>query len=710
MKRLTVLFYFFSICFVNAQKLAPGKCTVQVVYSPGKSANTFIPSETVGAAFDGHGEGDIDRILSSENIRAMRDIGFGPVSYRLRTELGMEAWHWNPHGTWSEPEKQQGYWISDNHYSGDIKICNGYNLPRRGNTHDQANNDSYSMIDDGDTATYWKSNPYLDAHFTNESNTLHPQWVVVDLGKLFPVNAIRINWGNPFALSYKVDYALDIGKDYFDPMQPDLWHDFSKGTITNPEGENKIVIVSDSIIKVRFVRITMTESSETSVTKTSDVRDKLGFAIKEIEVGLFDAKEKFHDHVIHAADNEKQSVMHTSSTDPWHRAIDIDPDTEQAGIDQFFKCGLIKTEPVLMPVALLYDTPDNMIALLQYIKERKYDVQEFEMGEEPEGQLIDPQDYAALYCEWADAVKKIDTTFRMGGPGFASLAHTPEDEYSFTEQKWTKIFLSYLKDHHHLDEFNFFTFEWYPFDNVCLPTAAQLASNPKMITNALKDLQKTILPPSTPIYITEYGYSSHSGKAEVDIEGALMYADILGKSLTLGVRRAFLYGYDPTSLDEYNDCSWGNNMLFAMNDRGKIIYHTAAYYGINMLTHFWTAPKDSILEVYPANSNIVNKQGENLVTSYAIRTPQNKWSVVLVNKDPKRKCNINVNILNTSTRTSSGLNFPLHFIQYSRLQYHWKANGPRGHPTLELPPSDKMISGKDPITLPPYSLTIIQEN
>lgn len=640
----------------------------------------------------------------------MRALDFGPLAYRLRTELEVEAWHWNPKGRWSEPRKQQGYWTSDNFYDGDIEISNGYKLPRRGNTHDQANDDEYSMIDDRDTTTFWKSNPYLDAHFTHESNTAHPQWVAIDLGKSFPVNALRIRWGNPFAISYKVDYAFDIGKDYFDPMQPYLWHDFSKGNVTNTLGENKIVIVSNNAVKARFVRITMSESSETTTSGSDDIRDRLGFAIKEIEVGLLDAKEKFHDYITHAADNEKQSVIHTSSTDPWHRAIDIDKNTEQAGIDKFFKCGLVNNKAVLMPLALLYDTPGNMSALMQYIKEREYNVREFEMGEEPEGQLINPNDYAALYSEWADEVKKVDTAFRMGGPGFAALATTPEDEYSFTEQKWTRMFLAHLNEHRHLNDFNFFSFEWYPFDDVCAPTAPQLAANPGMMSDALKDLQEKILPSKTPVYITEYGYSAHSGKAQVNIEGALMYADILGKLLSLGVSKAFLYGYEPTYLDEYNNCSWGNNMLFGMNVEGKIIYHTAAYYAMKMLTHAWAAPADSSLEIFPAQCNIKNKQGQELITCYAIKTHHNKWSVLLINKDPRRGRNVDINIFNTSSNTNSRLNFPLHYIQYSGLQYHWKSNGAKGHPSLELPPLDKIIRDKDSITLPPYSVTVISEN
>ena len=297
----------------------------------------------------------------------------------------------------------------------------------------------------------------------------------------------------------------------------------------------------------------------------------------------------------------------------------------------------------------------------------------------------------------------------MGGPGFASLSSSSEDEYSFTEQKWTKIFLTYLQDHRHSADFDFFTFEWYPFDDVCAPPAPQLAANPVMMATSIRNLRENILPQDIPIYIMEYGYSSHSGRAQVDIEGALMYADIMGQSLTLGIGKAFLYGYEPTFLDQYNNCSWGNNMLFAMNEKGKIIFHTAAWYGVNMLTHWWAVPVDSALEVYSAKTVLVNEPEQKLITAYAILTPAKKWSIILINKDPKHTWNVDVSIFNTSSAARSALHYPVHMIQYSRLQYHWKANGPKGHPTLALPPIDKMIPSKNIVTLPPYSVTIVRE-
>ena len=81
----------------------------------------------------------------------------------------------------------------------------------------------------------------------------------------------------------------------------------------------------------------------------------------------------------------------------------------------------------------------------------------------------------------------------MGGPCFASLSSTEEDSTTFTEAKWTTLFLNYLKSHNSLDLFNFFSFEWYPFDDLCAPFAPQLAAAPGMLSMAMQNI-RNILP------------------------------------------------------------------------------------------------------------------------------------------------------------------------------------------------------------------------
>ena len=57
-----------------------------------------------------------------------------------------------------------------------------------------------------------------------------------------------------------------------------------------------------------------------------------------------------------------QTVVQVSSTDPWHRAVDRDPDVEQPSLDLVFASGLNAGKPLMAPVGVFYDTPENAAA------------------------------------------------------------------------------------------------------------------------------------------------------------------------------------------------------------------------------------------------------------------------------------------------------------------------------------------------------------
>ena len=287
---LALLFCSISNLAATAGSIGPENSAPEVTIDLSKGAIAeFLPNEAFGAAVDGQKQGQIAAIYSPQNVEQMLRTGFNQVSYSLRTELGVEAWHWSEQGSWSEPQQNQGYWVSSDRADQDLRISHGYRLPRRGNTGDQANNDGYSRLTDGDEVSFWKSNPYLDQRYTGESNDVHPQWVVIDLGSPQPVNAIRILWGTPYATRYEVQFWIGNrdSADWYSPPDGE-WHTFVNGSVSGADGTPRLVRLIGTSVQVRYLRILLRESSGTAPPGSTDTRDSLGFAIGEICAGFVD--------------------------------------------------------------------------------------------------------------------------------------------------------------------------------------------------------------------------------------------------------------------------------------------------------------------------------------------------------------------------------------------------------------------------------------
>ena len=50
----------------------------------------------------------------------------------------------------------------------------------------------------------------------------------------------------------------------------------------------------------------------------------------------------------------------------------------------------------MIPIAMIYNTPEDAAAEIKYLENRKYPISYVEMGEEPDGHYMVPEDYAAL--------------------------------------------------------------------------------------------------------------------------------------------------------------------------------------------------------------------------------------------------------------------------------------------------------------------------
>jgi len=669
--------------------------------------NQCAPTKTLGAGVDGHERDECARMFTDRNIAEMRSAGFGPLTYRLRTELAGEVWHWNPRGTWSNPVHQCGYWISDDSLAEPINLSYGYRLPRRGNTIDQANDDGYSRITDGNQESFWKSNPYLDSHFTGEADDAHPQWVVIDLGATTPVNCIRIHWGAPYAEQYRVEHWSGEDPMHLHADRKDEWRLFPNGALNRGSGGFESVRLCAKALPVRFVRVVMSRSSQASAQMSDDIRDRLGFAIREIELGSIDSRNRFHDYIRHAADRYRQTVIYVSSTDPWHRAEDIDYKIEQPGLDFILRSALTNGLPVLVPVGVLYDAPENALAEIKYLLRRQYHVEGVELGEEPDGQWASPEDYAALYTGVARRLAVLNPRLKLGGP---SLQNFEEQLLTWPDESgnrsWMNRFLKYVRNAG--VPFDFFSFEFYPFDNICADAAPQLLQTPKRLGEMMTSLRADGVPTAIPWLMTEYGYSVFAGRHEVDIQGALFNADTVGTFLTLGGSKPYLYGYEPNYLQDELKCSWGNLMMLQLNPNSDEMNHLSGYHAAKIITKEWMQPTSETHDIFPVSVKQAEASSSPAVSVYAVRRPDKQWALLAINKHPTRTARLNVQFNFSSTRPQVSFGGSVAVIQFSREQYLWHDDGSNGYPIRSLPPIYLTQEASSFYELPPYSLTILR--
>ena len=253
--------------------------SIVVDAAPSHAVNSFSPVTSLGGAIDRlrggptkeDNEKNTERLLTNPVLNEMLGAGWQTVTYRQNTELMIEAWHWNARGTFSNPAKQEGYFVGSPEPT-DQKIMHSwaYPLPHRGATLGDGN--GWSRLTDGNLQSYWKSNPYLARPFTGEDDSKHRQWVMIDLGSKVNVNAIRIAWANPYATRYVVQFWTGELEPFYEGINKGTWQAFPMGTIDDGKGGTPTLKLMNWQIPVRYLRIWMTDSSNTCDTHGHSLR------------------------------------------------------------------------------------------------------------------------------------------------------------------------------------------------------------------------------------------------------------------------------------------------------------------------------------------------------------------------------------------------------------------------------------------------------
>jgi hypothetical protein len=616
----------------------------------------------------------------------------------------MAAWHWNPLGTWSDAAHESGYFTGSTELKSPIRYILSYALPHRGFA------TSGDRPVQGPNLLYWKSNPYLTSKFTGESDALHPQWVIVDFQSEKQVNAARILWASPFAKTYQVEYWVGTSALDFDGGPKGEWKTFDSGKFANAQGGTVTLALAAAPVSTRYVRILMTESSNTcDEHDSSDTRNCVGYAMQQMQLGASDSAGKFTEV---AKDPSGRAFSYTaSSIDPWHSAEDVRDggDYQHTGFDLFFTSGLTNNLPAMIPVTMLYGTPDDAAAQIAYIEKRGYPISYIEMGEEPDGKHAMPEDYAALYIQWANALHKVDPKLKLGGPIFEGVNKDitlwPDAQGRIS---WMGRFVSYLRDHGHLNDLAFVSYEHYPFEP-CTITWKDLYREPQLMKGIIQIWREDGVPKDVPQMVTENHLSWQLTGPMTTIFAALWLADNIGSFFEAGGAAFYHSPIQPQTVN--NTCQgWSSWSNFVSNENYEIKGYTSPYYAAHMINLEWVQHRSGVHQMFPAATDLKDADGNLLVTAYAVHRPDGNWSLMLVNRDENNPHTIRVSFENAKEKRNSAFSGNISWISFGSDQYVWINDGPNSHPDPNLPPAAKSIdaNAQTIFTLSKASITVLR--
>jgi hypothetical protein len=681
--------------------------TVHVDATPGHAINSFDPDRALGSSIDVLSHTGIDKVYSPHIIQESLSAGWGPISYRNNSELRMAAWHWTENGTWSDAARKSGYFTGSAELRQPQRYILSYALPHRG----------FSTSGDrpiqGPTLTYWKSNPYLTHKFTDESDALHPQWVVVDLKSEKLINAARIAWASPYATTYRVEYW--IGKDAlnFDRGPEGEWKTFPAGGVKNAPGGTVTLRLAEAPVSAQYFRVWMTESSNTCDDHgPGDIRNCVGYAIKEIELGVATANNEFTAATQGQDSSEKQKFSYcTSSIDPWHSADDVNASGsyQHSGFDIFFTSGLTNNLPAMIPVTMLYGTPDDAAAQIAYIEKRGYPISWIEMGEEPDGKHALPEDYGALYLQWASAIHKVDPKLKLGGPVFEGVN---EDITVWPDAQgrisWMGRFVAYLRAHGRLSDLSFVSFEHYPFEP-CTITWKSLYQEPQLMKHILQVWRDDGVPKSVPLMVTEDHLASSLTGPMSTIFAAIWLADNVGSFFEGG---GAVFHHSPIQPEPLHDTclGWATWSNFVSDRDYSINGYTSLYFAAHMINLEWVQHRSGVHQMFPSATDAKDSEGNVLVTSYAVHRPDGQWALMLVNRDENSPHTVRVVFEDSKSKRKGSFSGPVTLVTFGSEQYLWKNDGENSHADPDGPPVSTTLpdTRERSFHLPKASITVLR--
>jgi len=282
-----------------------------------------------------------------------------------------------------------------------------------------------------------------------------------------------------------------------------------------------------------------------------------------------------------------------------------------------------------------------------------------------------PEDYGALYLQWATALHQVDPKLKLGGPSFQGVNRDIEVwPDSSGRVSWLGRFLDYLKRHGRAQDLAFFSFEHYPFDP-CRTPWGLLYDEPELMAHIMQVWREDGLPANLPIFVTEGNLSWAASETYQDIFSGLWLADYAGSFLNAGGNGLYFFHYLPLKMEPGCNGSPGTFGLFTVDHNYKIEQPLAQFFVSQLINREWVQAEGAEHQVFAAHSDVEDGAGHQVVTAYAVKRSDNQWALLVVNHD--QEITYKVQIVFDGPNTAAHFSGPVESATFGADQYKWHA-------------------------------------
>jgi hypothetical protein len=148
-------------------------------------------------------------------------------------------------------------------------------------------------------------------------------------------------------------------------------------------------------------------------------------------------------------------------------------------------------------------------------------------------------------------------------------------------------------------------------------------------------------------------------------------------------------------------------------------YYPPQYLAAQVITREWVQPVDAVHKLFKVASDVKDKDGNILVTAYAVERPDGLWSVMLINKDQDNDHSVKVAFAGAAAGRNRSFAGAVESVVFGPAEYQFHADpipagadpaagrgggrGGRGavsgHADPDGPPSKSTVNGSGPDTL-----------